>query len=159
MKVKVRRRSVHPGPAPAGPEAKYDRALALARNGREKNASRVLPLLRDAANAGHAMAAHALATWYIHGIGVRRDFATAAKLEAQASRAGVAEAAFNLAYSYESGKGVEKDERRALRLYRRAARLGDADAVYEVGRCIFYGIGAPKNERLGQKWIDRAGST
>ncbi|MES1185391.1 MAG: hypothetical protein ABUL60_16385 [Myxococcales bacterium] len=96
------------------------------------------------------MATHALATWYIYGIGVRKNLAVAARLEAKAARAGIAEAAFNLAYSYESGKGVEKDERQGLRLYRRAARLGDHDAVYAVGRCIFYGVGGPRTSAWGR---------
>lgn len=105
------------------------------------------------------MAAHALATWFIHGIGVRKDFARAVALEEIALRAGVAEAASNIAYAYESGKGVPKDLERALLFYRKAARLGDAEAAYEVGRCLFYGIGTRKNEALGRKWVRRARQT
>jgi uncharacterized protein len=134
----------------------YERALALAKRGRRAQAPRVIPLLQAAAGAGHAMAAHALATWYIHGIGVRRDFAAAMALEKVAARAGIVDAISNLAFAYEAGKGVDKDPREALRLYRQAARLGDADAMYEVGRCLFYGVGTQKNERLGRKWINRS---
>lgn len=138
------------------PSDMYDRALVLAKRGRKSQAARVIPLLRAAAGAGHAMASHALATWYIHGIGLRKNFAAAVELEKVAARAGIVEAIYNLAFSYESGRGVAKDPREALRLYRRAARLGDTDAMYEVGRCLFYGVGAPENRQLGRKWIAKS---
>ena len=137
-------------------EVMYQEALTLARRGRKAQAHRALPLLRAAADCGHAMAAHALATWYIHGIGVRKNFRVAVALEEVAARAGIPEAVFNLAFAYETGRGAKKDGAKALKLYRRAATLGDKDAIYEVGRCIFYGIGTGKNERLGRKWIERS---
>jgi TPR repeat protein len=140
----------------AGAEVMYQQALALAKRGRKGQAQRALPLLRAAADAGHAMAAHALATWYIHGIGVRKNFRAAVALERIAARAGIVEAIFNLAFAHEMGRGTQKDTTRALRLYRSAAAKGDRDAMYEVGRCVFYGIGTDKNERLGRKWIERA---
>ena len=137
-------------------DAMYARALALAKKGRKAQAHRVLPLLRAAADGGHAMAAHALASWYIHGIGVRKNFRVAVALEEVAARAGIVEAIFNLAFAYEAGRGVEKDTEKALRLYRRAAGRGDSEGMYEVGRCIFYGIGTSKNEQLGRKWLQRS---
>lgn len=143
-------------PNDMSPSAMYEQALALGKKGRKLHAPRVISLLRAAADAGHAMAAHALATWYIHGIGLRKNFKSAVQLEKIAARAGIAEAIFNLAFSYETGRGVVKDTREALRQYRRAARLGDVDAMYEVGRCLFYGIGTPENRRLGRKWLDRS---
>ena len=138
------------------PDAMYARALALAKQDQKANAPRVIPLLRAAATSGHAMAAHALAIWYLQGIGLRKNFAAAVEFERTAARAGNLEAIHNLAIAYETGKGVKKDAHEALRQYRRAARLGDGAAMYEVGRCLFYGIGAPKNERLGRKWIGRS---
>jgi len=137
-------------------EVAYQQALALAKKGRKAHAHRAVPLLRSAADDGHAMAAHALATWYIHGIGMRKNFRAAVALEEVAARAGIVEAMFNLAFAYETGRGTDKDTTKALRLYRRAAAKGDRDAMYEVGRCVFYGIGTKKNERLGRKWIERS---
>jgi TPR repeat protein len=139
-----------------GAEEMYQRALALAKKGRERHAPDVLPLLKAATAAGHSMAAHALASWYIHGIGVRKNFATAVALEMKAARSGIVDAINNLAFAYEAGRGVEKDERRSFQLYRRAAALGDPGATYEVGRCFFYGIGTRRNERLGHEWIDKS---
>lgn len=151
---RTQRRS--PKGAPVDPEEAYARALALAKKGRQKHAAEVIPLLRAAAEAGHPMASHALASWYIHGVGVRRNYKAAVALEQVAARSGIAEAVFNLAYSHESGKGVRRSLAKAFQLYHRAAVLGDAGAMYELGRCLFYGIGTPKNERLAHRWIERA---
>jgi TPR repeat protein len=137
-------------------KADYRRALALARRGRVRHAKEVTSLLKGAAQSGHAMAAHALATWYIYGIGVRKNFATAMMLEEQAARAGILDAICNLARAYETGKGVQKDASKSHRLYRRASALGDVGAPYEVGRQLFYGIGIRPNERLARKWIARS---
>ena len=138
------------------PQEMYERALRLAEDDREAHANEVVLLLEGAANAGHAKAAHALATWYIHGIGVRKNFKKAVALETVAARSGITEALYNLAFAYETGRGTKKDEAKAFQLYREAARDGDADAMHEVGRCLYYGIGTPKNERLGRRWIDRS---
>ncbi len=137
-------------------EEKYEKALALAKRGRRKHTKEVIPLLRAAADGGHPMAAHALATWYFFGIGLRKNFAIAVALEERAARSGIVEAIFNLAHAYETGEGVKKDQPKAVRLYRRAAALGDAVAAYEVGRCLYYGIGTVRNERLGSKWVKKS---
>jgi TPR repeat protein len=96
------------------PDQMYARALELARRGRRKYASQVVPLLDQAAANGHSMAAHALASWYIHGIGVRKDYALAAALERQAARAGIAEAVFNLGSeqiaAHEQGGATGRDD-------------------------------------------------
>ena len=136
----------------------YFEALALAKQSREKSAARVVPLLRAATSLGHRMAAHALASWYLHGIGVRKNFRKAVELERVAADGGITEAVYNLAVACESGRGTKKDEVEAFRLYRVAARRGDVDAMYGVGRCLFYGIGTRRNPRLGEKWIERSRS-
>ena len=137
-------------------EDQYRQALRLAKKGRRRQAGRIIPLLRAATERGHAMAAHALATWYIHGIGVRKNFALAVELEQVAAAARIPDALYNLAFAYETGKGVKRDERRAFELYRRAAKAGDRGAAYEVGRCFFYGIGTRVNRVLGRKWLARS---
>ena len=136
----------------------YEKALLLAKRGRRKYASRVVALLQAAVDCGHAQAAHALATWYIHGIGVRRNFAHAIALEKIAARANIAPAIYNLAFAYESGRGVDKNTRKAFLLYRKGARLGDVDAMYEVGRCLFYGIGTKENKLTARRWIEKSES-
>jgi uncharacterized protein len=142
--------------AKQNPEQLYRQAQNLVRRGRKRYAQLVIPMLRAAATAGHAMASHALATWYIHGLGVRKNFVKAIQLEEQAARSGIVDAISNLAFAYETGKGVQKDQAKAFRLYRRAATLGGADAAYEVGRCLFYGIGTRRNERLGRTWLEKS---
>lgn len=150
----VRKRSGSARSATA--EAMYQRALALAKRGRQKHASEVLPLLEAAVTRGHYMAAHALATWHIHGIGVRKNFAVAVALERKAARGGIVDAIRNLAVAYEVGKGVGRDKRKSFRLYLRASRSGDAAGTYEVGRCLFYGIGTARDRDRGLKWIEKS---
>jgi TPR repeat protein len=140
-------------------EADYRRALELARRGRRRHAERVITLLLHAISEGHSMAAHALATWYYFGIGVRKDLARAFALEKIAARHGIGEAIHNVASSYEKGKGVKKDLRRAYLAYRKAWACGDASSAYEVGRCLYYGIGTKQRRALAWKWLDRSRSS
>src|SRR5262245_34761538 len=56
------------------PAAAYAEALDLALSDSAGNRSRIFTLLRTAAGAGHAMAQHALATWYLFGVGVKRNY-------------------------------------------------------------------------------------
>jgi TPR repeat protein len=137
-------------------ESLYQRALQLARQDLARHKREILVLLRKAAELQSPSAQHALATWYLFGVGVRKNFKKAAELEARAARANVAEAAFNLAVSCETGRGVERNAREALRLYKRAASLGDDDAPYEVGRMYRYGIGIRADERAAKLWYARA---
>jgi hypothetical protein len=137
-------------------EEMYKKALLLARARPDRNPKRVLPLLREATRLKHPMAIHALATWYLFGVGVRKNRHKGLVLEAEASALGIAEAAFNLAYSYEVGAGVTRDPALALRYYKRAARLGDKDALYEVGRFYHYGIGVRASRANARRWFAKA---
>ncbi len=134
----------------------YDSAFRLARRGHLKDRPRVVSLLETAVSENHLDAIHALATWYLFGVGVRRNFRKGFELELRAAKLGVSEAAFNVATSYETGKGVPRNARRGFEYYKRAARLGDRDALYEVGRCLYYGIGVPQDRALAERWFARA---
>lgn len=155
MKTRTDRSRGSTGDRLSRAEHAYRKALALAKRGRARYASRALPLLREAAAGGHGLALHALATWYIHGVGVRRNYRKAVVLERAAARRGVSAALFNLGFAYESGQGVEKNLRRAFHFYRRAADLGDRDAAQEVGRCLYYGIGVRRDVDHARKWLHK----
>ena len=53
------------------PDAMYKSARALAASGSSADA---LQLLRLAADDGHVGAVYALGNWYLHGIGVRKNY-------------------------------------------------------------------------------------
>lgn len=134
----------------------YAEALRLARRGRLRHATKVIARLQGAIELGHGMAAHALATWYFHGVAVRKNFKKGVELERLAARHGIAEAVFNLAVSYETGEGAPRDKVRAFRLYAKAARLGDVDALEEVARCVYWGIGTTANRKRAEGLYRRA---
>lgn len=134
----------------------YKTALGLALRDRRKDRPLIASLLKEATALRHPEATHALATWYLFGKGVPRNYRKGLELEIRAARQGVAEAAWNVAISYERGKGTKRNPAEALRYYKRAVRLGDDESLYEVGRCYFYGIGVRQNRRTAERWYSRA---
>lgn len=104
-----------------------------------------------------ASAAYALATWYLHGIYVKKDLKRGVKFLRQAiSTEYIPEAFYDLAISYEKGLGIKKDEKKAYDLYLNAAIWGHKKSYFEVGRCLFYGLGVSKNKSLARSWLKRA---
>jgi len=134
----------------------YRRALQLAGHYRERNVTRILALLEEAADGDHVEALFELGNWRHHGIGAERDDERAARLWARAAELGHVEAGFNLAIACERGIGVERDPARAFALYGRCAEAGNLDAQYEVGRCLYYGIGTAPDRAAAQARFDTA---
>lgn len=134
--------------------SEYKRALDEAR-GKSPDLNLVLDLLKRSIAKGNADATYALATWYLFGKGVRRDYRKAAELLKQCADS-VAGASYDLAVCYEKGKGVDKNMMLAFEYYMRSAFLGDAQGYFEVGRCFFYGIGTERNRRVGDLWVKEA---
>ncbi len=135
----------------------YEAALKEMKK-KKPDSSWAFNLLQQALNKGDVAAAHALATWYLHGTHVKRNLARGVALLHQAAEKNVPEALFDLAVCYEKGAGVRKSEKKAYELYLRAAIWGDRQSIYEVGRCLYYGAGVGKSRRLAGFWLDRAKS-
>lgn len=112
-------------------------------------------LLTQADGQGDPVAAYALATWYLHGRHIKKNYQTAVTLLLKASRGGVRDAFYDLAVCYEKGRGIEKDTVKAFTNYLIASQLGDKNSLYEVGRCFYYGIGTEKNRELASQFFDR----
>jgi len=138
------------------PRAAYQRALRLAQQSKTRGLPESLELLQHAAQRHYGPAQYALATWYLFGVGVRKNATRAVALLRKATARGVPSAAFDLAVSLERGVGVKRDEWAAFRLYRKAATLGDHQSEYEVGRCYHFGIGTQKSETKAMPWFARA---
>lgn len=107
------------------PQAKYNLALCYI-NGRgvPKDPQKAMPLLVDAANAGHPDALCELSRCCALGIGVPQDTKQAFDLCIQAAQAGSAEAQYTLARYFQQGEVTEKDESFARQCLETAAANG-----------------------------------
>jgi len=140
-------------PMKAGEKA-YRQALSEARK-KNPRLDIVLELLNTAIEKNNPDAMYALASWYLHGKHVRKNYAKACALLLPAS-ARVADASSALAICFEKGQGVKKNLSKAFYYHVNAAMLGDPEAYYEVGRCYYYGIGARKDADLAEVWLRQA---
>lgn len=134
---------------------KYEMALAEIKK-ESPDIPLVLALLNESIDEGSSEAAYALATWYLFGNHVDRDWKKAVVLLKKASIKKHPSALYDLAVCYEEGKGVRKNRKEAFRLYLRAALRGDKQSFHEVGRCYYYGIGIEKDSVLADIWLERA---
>lgn len=116
------------------PVGAYRISWKLAQAGRFVEAN---PYLAYSAEAGYAHAIYGLATWYLHGRHVRKNYQAGARLLKRAAALGHRTAKYDLAVSYETGKGAKRDPRKAFSLYKAAADAGDVDASLEVGRMYY----------------------
>ena len=134
----------------------FDEALRLARLAEKTGGPWPVLLLREAAASGYAPALYALATWYLHGRGVKKDYKKAFSLMKESAEQRFAPAEYDLAVSYELGKGVAKSDKSAFLFYCRAGEDGDLDGMTEVARCYWFGIGTSKNYRKAADWYLKA---
>ncbi len=77
----------------------------------EKNLTRAVALLREAAEANHPDALHDLAVCYAKGAGVRRSDSKAAELYLRAALHGDKQSAYETGRCYWHGTGVQRDRR------------------------------------------------
>jgi localization factor PodJL len=112
--------------------------------------------LRTAAAEGDPRAQFVVATRYLNGEKVERDFAHAAYWYGKAAASGLAPAQYRVATLYERGKGVQKDMKAALGWYERAASLGNVRSMHNAA-VIASGkeAGAPDYARAF-KWFSLA---
>jgi localization factor PodJL len=112
--------------------------------------------LRTAAAEGDPRAQFVVATRYMNGEKVERDFSHAAYWYGKAAASGLAPAQYRVATLYERGKGVGKDMKAALGWYERAASLGNVRSMHNAA-VIASGkeAGAPDYAR-SFKWFSLA---
>jgi len=135
----------------------YYKALSLAEQD-SYDSREVVKLLEDAVVKGNKKAAYALASWYLNGFHVRKNYKKAfalLQLAVQGERENgfdsYKDALYDIAVCYELGQGVGKDAKLAFYYYLLSAFNGDMQAIEEVSRCLCYGIGCTKNNDLSQK--------
>ena len=115
----------------------------------------VLQLLNESISQGNKKASYSLASWYLNGFHVRKNYKRAFSLLKIAVEGGsengftlYKDALSDIAVCYELGHGVEKDLHKAFHYYLLSAFSGDAQALEEISRCLYYGIGVSKDEEL-----------
>jgi molecular chaperone DnaK len=141
-------------------EKKYrESKMALLESGYDK----AVPLLKEAADKGHAGAQYELADCYYNGKGVTQDYAKAAEWYKKAADQGNADARNTLGVCYYQGKGVKQDYSKAVECFQIAANQGYSSSVLNLGSCYHYGNGVQKDYtkalELYQKAADSGNET
>jgi localization factor PodJL len=112
--------------------------------------------LRKAAAAGNATAQFVVASRFMDGERVTRDFSQAAFWYGRAAAAGLAPAQYRMGTLFERGKGVDQDLKQALSWYERAAALGHVRAMHNAAVILAgTGLGEPDYARAF-KWFTLA---
>lgn len=106
-------------------ESLYNQGLKLVN---EQNYSGALPLLKQAAEKGHAEAQYQLGNLYYMGNGTVKSAEEAVKWYRKAAEAGNKDSQWRLGYCYQFGDGVHKSLEEAKRWYQKAADQGGAAA-------------------------------
>jgi len=87
-----------------------------------------------AANLGYPPAQVALASKYIAGVGVSRNYSLALSWYRKAADAGYPDGQFGVGEIYERGRGMKRDKTTAISWYRLAADQGHAEARKKLSR-------------------------
>ncbi len=112
--------------------------------------------LRIAASKGDPKAQYEVASRFLAGKGVKRDYMQAAIWFKRAAAQGFAPAQYRLGTLYERGRGVIKDLARAKIWYRRAADAGNVRAMHNFA--VLHtrrGLGDPDYATAAQ-WFEKA---
>jgi TPR repeat protein len=119
-----------------------------------------LQTLKEQAAQGDAEAQNNLGSMYVHGDGVRQDYAEAIKWYRLAAAQGHTEAQNNLGSMYDEGIGVRQDFAEAIKWYQLAAKQGNAEAQYNLGAMYDEGVGVRQGVRQdfaeAVKWLQLA---
>ncbi len=127
-----------------------------ARTYERKDYRTALPLLRQAARAGHTQSQYLLGAMYLAGRGVDENRERAADWFELASMAGHIEAQYFLGGMYSGGFGRRRDDGRAADLYERAAEQGLAVGQFRLGVVYESGRGRSKDVDEAIQWYGRA---
>ncbi|MBI5109693.1 MAG: sel1 repeat family protein [Rhodocyclales bacterium] len=141
------------GPVQAGPEEDFAAGMI---SYRRTDFSTAIPVLRKAADAGHAQAQAVLASI----LDAADQDEEAVAYYRKSAAAGNLDGIFGLGNMLAAGEGVAKDAKEARRLYLRAAESGHKLAIAAVAEAYIRGeLGVPEGERKGAealKWISLA---
>jgi len=112
--------------------------------------------LRNAAAAGDATAAYAVAQRYAEGRGVPINMEEAAHWYERAAAKGLAPAQFRYASLLEKGVGVKKDLAQARNFYMAAAKKGNSKAMHNLAVLYAEGVDGKPDYATAAQWFRKA---
>lgn len=118
----------------------------------QKAFEKAIPLLRQAAEAGHIEAQHNFAVVLTEGLGVTADPVEANLWMRKAADQNYVDAQYKLAYNYTVGHGVKQDMGQAFHWFERAAENGDIEAQFIVVGMLMKGQGVPMDMSAALEW-------
>ena len=139
--------AAHPAPSPEQPGHQYGDRLPTAIGSAK---------LRNAANAGDAVAAYEVAVRFAEGRGVPADLSEAARWYERAAGKGVTLAQFRYASMLEKGLGVKKDLAAARRYYMAAATKGNSKGMHNLAVLYAEGIEGKPDYATAVQWFRKA---
>jgi len=147
--------------APAGVSRAMDlyaRALRCAKgDGVPQDYSQAAEYMRQAAEAGYALAQNDLGVYYAKGLGVKQDYAEAAKWYRKAADQGDPLAEYSLGRICLEGRGVPTNVVESLAWYKKAADQNQPDALLALGYLYFEGHeGIRADWREALHWFQKA---
>jgi TPR repeat protein len=128
----------------------------------ERNCKAALETLRPLALAGdpsdfrRLLAEKLLASWYLDGKCVPKDYSKAARWYRMAAHGGDASAQANLGLLYRNGRGVRQDDTEAVNWFRKSAEQGFAEGQFFLGSMYFKGEGVTKDLVEAVWWFNKA---
>ena len=114
-----------------------------------------VPILREAAEAGHPEAQYNLGWALIEGAGTIADPVEANRWLRSAAEQGWVDAQFKLGYSYALGRGIEQDMTEAFRWFDKAAENGDVEAQFFIIGMLMEGQGVEADLERALEWAER----
>ncbi len=121
-----------------------------------KQYDKAVPIYRELAEQGDALAQSWLGFCCENGNGVSQSYAEAVKWYRKSAEQGDAYAQCNLGYCYESGNGVAQSWIEAVKWYKKSAEQGNARAQYNLGVCYDEGNGVTQSYTEAVKWYRKS---
>jgi uncharacterized protein len=118
-----------------------------------------IPMARELANHGHAMAQYATGEAYFRGLGAPKDSWQAAEWCRKAAEQGHAAAQSALGTIYLKAQGVEGALAQALSWLQKAVQQGDPIALYALGKMYAEGMGVTINHKRAFQLFRRRSKT
>lgn len=118
--------------------------------------AQAIPLLREAADMGDAVAQFLIGSFYAAGSGVPQDSAVGANWLYKAAVQGHPTAQLLLANLYVTGQGVPQNFTSAVHWLQLAAQQGDADAQHGLGFLYATGQGVARDSAETARWYSKA---
>ncbi|MCM1309674.1 MAG: caspase family protein, partial [Bacteroides sp.] len=122
-------------------------------NGIEKDETKALIYLNQAAQNGVASSQRTLAWAYFHGmLGLKQDDMTGFKWLKKSADSGDSSASNDVGNCYAIGKGVEQSDSLAFKYFLIAAENGDEIAMHNASLYYYEGKGVDKNDKEAFRW-------